>query len=397
MSSPKSNAAGPLSGIRVLEIASIGPGPYCSMLLSDLGAEVLRIDRIETSSSPASSRSSFMHRGRRSVAIDLKKPGASELILKLTAEADILIEGMRPGVMERLGLGPGDVLKKSPHIVYGRMTGWGQSGPRATLPGHDINYIATTGVLAGIGQADGPPVPPLNLVGDFGGALFLAFGLVAAAFEASKSGKGQVVDAAMVDATANMMTMMFGMLMAGKWSEERGTNVLDGGAPFYGCYETADNEYVAIGAIEPKFFSELVRLLKLPQSFIDEQNDRAKWPAIRQAIADSVRKKTRDEWIHLAGDGEACLAPVLSMSEAIEDTHNRAREMFVDVCGVPQPAPAPRFSRTPGAVQGPPREAGADTTSALSDWGCDSELVRRLLDEGVLSDALTKTKKTPKT
>jgi len=380
------NAAGPLAGIRVLEIGSIGPGPYCSMLLSDLGANVLRFDRIETSPAHADRRYNFVNRGRRSVAIDLKKPGASELILKLSTDADMLIEGMRPGVMERLGLGPDVVLDRSPHIVYGRMTGWGQDGPRAKLPGHDINYIATTGVLDGIGDVGGRPVPPLNLIGDYGGALFLAFGLVSAVYEASKSGRGQVVDAAMVDATANMMAKMYGMQADGQWSPERSTNVVDGGAPFYSCYKTADNKYVAVGSIEPKFFTELVRLLELPQSFIGEQKDKAKWPAMHEAIAEKIKAKTRDEWSQILGNNETCVAPVLNMQEALEDSHNKAREMFVDVEGVRQPAPAPRFSRTPGAVQGPPSQPGSDTISALNDWGCKSELVSQLLDEGVLSD-----------
>ncbi|MCP5368499.1 MAG: CoA transferase [Hyphomicrobiales bacterium] len=384
--STENQPQGPLAGVRVLEVASIGPGPYCSMLLSDMGAEILRLDRIEKSGDGPPRWANPMNRGRRSVAIDLKKPGAAALALDLAERADILVEGFRPGVMERLGLGPEAVLARNPRLVYGRMTGWGQDGPRAALPGHDINYIATTGALAGMGPAGAPPLPPLNLVGDFSGALFLAFGLVAALFEAGRSGRGQVVDAAMVDASASMMTMFTGMLKMGLWTERRGTNVLDGGAPFYGCYETADGHYVAVGAIEAKFFAELVRLLGLPDDFVARQHDRASWPAMAAAVAEAIRTRTRDEWADVFAQAETCLTPVLRLSEAPADPHNDVRAVFVERDGTWQPAPAPRLSRTPGAIQGSPRVPGADTLPALADWGCDPTVVRRLLDGGVLYD-----------
>lgn len=387
MTPPKEKRGGPLNGVRVLEIASIGPGPYCCMLLSDMGAEVLRVDRIDRDGIDADRHLNPMNRGRKSVALDLKADGAADLVLGLCEKADILVEGFRPGVMEKLGLGPDVVHARNPRLLYGRMTGWGQDGPRAKLPGHDLNYIALSGVLAGIGKAGEPPVPPLNLIGDFGGAVFLAFGLLAALHERTLSGCGQVVDAAMVDAAVNMMTTFTGMLRTGKWTHDRGSNLLDGGAPFYRCYETKDGEYFAVGAIEGKFFEELLRLLNLPSMFAARQYDRATWPEMEKAFADAFRSRTRDEWAEIFAEAETCATPVLTLSEAAFDAHLRARQVFSEVGGVAQPMPAPRLSRTPGQAQGEPVMPGTDTVSALASWDCDSEQVQRLLAAGALHDA----------
>lgn len=378
-------AQGPLVGVRVIEFASKGPGPYCSMLLSDLGADVLRLDRAIADNSMTRTQHDPMNRGRRSVAIDLKNADATAFALDLISKADVLVEGMRPGVMERLGLGPAVAQGINPRLVYGRMTGWGQDGPNARLPGHDINYIATTGVLAGIGSPDGFPVPPLNLVGDYGGGMLLAFGIVAALFERSNSNTGQVIDAAMIDASASMMTSFFGMMRAGQWSDtNRGNNVLDGGAPYYTCYQTSDGKFVAVGAVEAKFFKELLARLGLPVSLAKDQYDRTKWPAIKDRIAAVIREKSRDAWAHIFADAETCLSPVLTLSEAPSEPHNQARGTFIDVNGDMQPAPAPRFGRTPGAIQNAPRMSGSDTISALADWGYQQNEINALIDKKVL-------------
>ncbi|MGH7841213.1 MAG: CaiB/BaiF CoA transferase family protein [Candidatus Binataceae bacterium] len=363
---------GPLTGYKVIELAGIGPAPMCAMLLSDLGADVLRIDRLADAGLGISlpTKYSVLNRGRRSVALDLKRPEATAAILRLTEQADALIEGFRPGVMERLGLGPDVCLARNPRLVFGRMTGWGQDGPLALAAGHDINYIALSGALNTIGRRGQAPVPPLNLVGDFGGgALYLAFGVVAGLLEAQKSGKGQVIDAAMVDGAASLMSAIYGMHGSGFWTDERGGNVLDTGAHYYDVYETSDGKYVSIGSIEGKFYDELLRLSGLKNEELPPQNDRKSWPQMKDRVTALFRTRTRDEWCKIMEGSDICFAPVLSMAEAPQHPHNRQRRTFIEPDGVVQPAPAPRFSRTPGAIQRPPARAGEHTEEALHDWG----------------------------
>ena len=379
---------GPLAGCRVIEIAGIGPLPMCAMLLSDMGAEVLRIDRTRDSGLGIAHdpRRDPLNRGRRSVAVDLKTADGVDTVLRLGERADALIEGFRPGVAERLGIGPDDCLARNPQLVYGRMTGWGQDGPLAHAAGHDINYIALTGALHAIGRAGDPPTPPLNLVGDFGGgALYLAFGVVCALLEARSSGRGQVVDAAMVDGAASLMTMVYGFHAMGLWRDARGANIVDSGAPYYEVYETGDGAYVAVGAIEPKFYAELLRLCGLDGEDLPGQSDTARWPELRDRLAALFKRKTRDEWRAILEGSDACFAPVLGLDEAPAHPHNRARGTFVTVDGVVQPAPAPRFSRTKPEIQGPPREPGADTDAALRDWGFDADEVARLRAAGAVA------------
>ncbi len=376
---------GPLSGYRIVEMAGIGPAPMCAMLLADLGADVLLIDRIADSGLgiQVDARYDLLRRGRRSVALDLKRPEAVEVVLRLVERADALIEGFRPGVMERLGLGPDVCRSRNPRLVYGRMTGWGQQGPLAHASGHDINYIALAGVLHAIGRKGEAPVPPLNLVGDFGGgALYLAFGMLAALLEREKSGRGQVVDAAMVDGAASLMTLMFGLNAAGRWVERRGENLLDSGAPFYEVYQTSDGKHVAVGSLEPKFYRELLRLTGLQGEQLPAQHDAASWPQMHDRFAAIFRTKTREQWCRIMEGSEVCFAPVLTMSEAPAHPHNRHRGTFVEDNGVVQPAPAPRFSRTPGAIQRPPSVPGADTTEGLREWGFSVEEIRRLQASG---------------
>ena len=374
---------GPLSGIRILEFEAIGPAPFAGMLLADMGADVLLVDR------PAAAdlglkrerRHDVMMRGKRSVTLDLKKPGAAEIIFSLIEKSDALIEGFRPGVMERLGLGPDAALARNPRLVYGRMTGWGQDGPLAPRAGHDINYIALAGVLHAFGRKGEAPVPPLNLVGDFGGGgMLLGFGVACALLEAARSGRGQVVDAAMVEGASLLAAMFSGFLATGDWSEERGTNILDTGAPWYNVYETKDGKYVSIGAIESRFYDDLLSRLKLGAL---PQNDRSRWPELKTILADKFRTKTRDEWCRVFEGSDACFAPVLSFSEARRDSHNQARNSFVSVGSVEQPAPAPRFSRTAPAVSRPPPERGAGGAQALRDWGFDQNDVKRLQSRGL--------------
>jgi alpha-methylacyl-CoA racemase len=363
---------GPLSGIKVVELAGIGPGPFCSMMLSDMGAEVLRVDRTEAADLGVRNDPKFnlLNRGRRSVAIDLKKPEGIAAVKRLIARADALIEGFRPGVTERLGLGPDECLKLNPRLVYGRMTGWGQEGPIAHAAGHDINYIALTGALHSIGNHGGPPVPPLNLVGDFGGgALYLAFGIVCALLECKSSGKGQVVDTAMVDGAASLMTGIYGLHAAGIWNDTRGNNILDSGSPWYGVYETKDGQHVSVGSIEPKFYDELLRLTGLNNEELPKQHDRKGWPKLRERLTTVFKNKTRDEWCKIMEGSDVCFAPVLSMREAPKHPHMQARGTFVEVDGVIQPGPAPRFSRTKAKVQRGPAKAGQHTAEALADWG----------------------------
>ena len=377
---------GPLAGIRVLEFEAIGPGPFAGMLLADLGADVLVVDR------PADSELGLkrerwydvMMRGKRSVTLDLKSPTAKETALALLEKADALIEGFRPGVMERLGLGPEAALARNPRLVYGRMTGWGQDGPLAARAGHDINYIALAGVLHAFGRHGAAPVPPLNLVGDFGGGgMLLALGIACALLEAGRSGKGQVVDAAMVEGASLLAAMFHGFLKVNQWSETRGANILDTGAPWYDVYETRDGKYVAIGAIEAKFYEELVSRLNLDKQALPGQYERERWPELREIFRKTFRSRTREEWCRLFEGSDACFAPVLTFSEARQHPHSAARNGFVEVGGVEQPAPAPRFSRTPGAVRRAPPSRGEGGLAALADWGFSAPEVERLRSGGL--------------
>ena len=381
-------ASGPLAGVRVVEIAGIGPGPFCAMMLADMGAEVLRIDRPGPADLglPVEPRFSVLTRGRRSMALDLKQPPAIAAVKRLVARADALIEGFRPGVMERLGLGPDECLAANPRLVYGRMTGWGQEGPMASAAGHDINYIALAGVLHSIGRRGSAPAPPLNLVGDFGGGgMYLAFGVVCALLEAGRSGRGQVVDAAMVDGAASLAAAVYGLRAKGMWNDERGDNILDSGAPWYDVYETQDGKYVAIGSIEGRFYGELLRLTGLAGEALPPQWEKARWGELRARLTEVFKQKTRDEWCRIMEGSDVCFAPVLSMTEAPAHPHNRARGTFVEVDGVPQPGPAPRFSRTPGAIAGPPAAPGQHTEEALRDWGFSADDLADLRRAGAIA------------
>jgi alpha-methylacyl-CoA racemase len=382
-----SSGRGPLAGVRVVELGGVGPTPFCAMLLSDLGADVIRLDRPPgyDGGAPIEARFNLLNRGRRSVVADLKQPAAVEAALRLVGAADVVLEGFRPGVAEKLGLGPAPCTAVNPALVYGRMTGWGQHGPLAREPGHDVNYIALTGVLHAVGRADGPPAIPLNLAGDFGGgALYLALGVVSALLESRVSGRGQVVDAAMVDGSASLMTLFYGLFAAGYWSDERGVNRLDSGAPWYNVYETADGRWISVGANESRFWRNLLAVLGIDESELPGQHDRTGWPAMRDRFAAVFRTRTRDEWCARAAGREACLAPVLSLTEAPRHEHLCARGTFVEVGGVVQPAPAPRFSRTPGAVQRPPAEPGQHTDEALGDWGFTPAEIAALRDRGAI-------------
>ena len=376
---------GPLSGLRVVELASIGPGPLCAMLLADLGAEVLRIDRTEPSGLGVTMDVKFevTGRNRRSVALDFKQPAGRDAALRLIDRADVLIEGWRPGVAERLGLGPADCHARNPGLVFGRMTGFGQSGPLAQAAGHDLNYIALTGALHAIGGKD-KPVPPLNLVGDYGGgALYLAFGLLAAIFERSRSGQGQVVDAAMVDGAGSLMSIFHGMLASGRWDiEQRAANLLDGGAPFYDTYATADAKWVSIGALEPKFFAELVKHVGLDHGFITRQYDRRCWPEMRSALGAIFAAKTRDQWSALLEGTDVCYAPVLTLAEVAQHPHAQARGGYIDVGGVLQPAPAPRFSRSQPLAPRPAVKPGSHTDAVLAEAGFSADEITALRASG---------------
>ncbi|HZK98886.1 MAG TPA: CaiB/BaiF CoA-transferase family protein [Caulobacteraceae bacterium] len=372
---------GPLSGMKILEFAGIGPGPFCGMLLSDLGADVVRIDR---KGGGRGGPSDITARGRRSVAMDLKSRAAVEACLKLMESADAVFEGFRPGVMERLGLGPDVALARNPRLVFGRMTGWGQTGPYAKAAGHDMNYIAITGALHAIGL-DEKPIPPLNLVGDFGGgALYLAFGLLAGVIHARASGQGQVIDCAMSDGAASLMAMFYGLKAAGIWKETRRSNLLDGGAHFYDTYRCADGKWISIGSIEPQFYALLLEKTGISDPAFDAQMDRTQWPALRAKLAQAIAGKTRDDWCAIMEGTDVCFAPVLDLDEAPRHAHNAARNTFVTIDGVIQPAPAPRFSTTPGAVAGPPPAIGADNDAALNDWGFSTEAVAALRAVGAL-------------
>lgn len=379
---------GPLKGIKVVEIGSIGPGPFCAMLLADLGADIIRVDRVTGGGlvgPNADPRAEVMNRGRRSIAVDLKSPEGSEVVLSLVEQADVLIEGFRPGVTERLGIGPEDCAVRNPGLVYGRMTGFGQDGPMAQAVGHDLNYVALSGVLSMIGRKDQPPTPPLSLVGDFGGGGYLlAFGILAALLEKGRSGKGQVIDAAMVEGAALLSTAFFGFASAGTWKSERGTNLVDSGAPFYDVYETSDGKWLSVAGIEPHFYSDLVTLLDLPADLPD-QNDEAQWPAMKKIFANAVKKRTRDEWTAAAEGLSPCVAPVLEAAEAAKHPHNAARKTFVTYDGLNQPAPAPKFSRTPASIDGPPPLPGEHTVEALRSWGLEQKQIDEWQASGAVS------------
>jgi len=379
--------SGPLDGVRVVELAGIGPGPYACMLLADAGADVVRIDRA-TGSPPAAKAGphwDILVRSRRSVAVDLKDPEGVALVLDLVGAADALVEGWRPGVAERLGLGPEECLGRNPGLVYGRMTGWGQQGPLAQRAGHDIDYIALSGALWSIGRAGERPVPPLNLVGDFGGGgMVLAFGVAAALVHAGRSGVGQVVDAAMVDGAASLMTMTYSFHQLGLWNDQRGANMLDTGAPYYEVYDTADGKWFAVGAIEAQFYAELLKVLGLDDRDLPAQNDRSQWPATKERFAAIFRTRTRDEWADAFEGTDACGAPVLSPWEAHLHPHNRARATFVEVDGVLQPAPVPRFSETPASVSRPASPSGSHADEALADWGIDEQRIASLRAAGAI-------------
>ena len=372
---------GPLDGFSILEIAGIGPGPFAAMVLADMGAEVLRIDRagaVKSNITGAASKD-IMNRGRRSVAIDIKNEDGLETVLRLVERSDALIEGFRPGVMERLGLGPDVCLERNPRLVYGRMTGWGQEGPMSQAAGHDINYIALAGALDPLGRKGEPPLPPLNLVGDFGGGgMLMAIGVLCALLECTRSGKGQVVDAAMVDGAALLTTFIHGLRAMGVWHDGRGTNLLDTGAHFYEVYETSDGKYVSIGSIEPQFYAELLRLSGLENEELPRQMDREAWPEQKERLAKVFKTKSRAEWCEIMEGSDVCFAPVLGMAEAADHPHIAHRKTFVEVDGIAQPAPAPRFSRTPGGIRRPPSVPGQHTDEALAQFGFGNEEIAKL-------------------
>jgi alpha-methylacyl-CoA racemase len=375
---------GALNGLRVVEMAGIGPGPFAAMMLADMGADVIRIDR-QSGRTGGRSGADPLARGRLSAGIDLKNPEGIEAVLRLIESADVLIEGFRPGVMERLGLGPDVCLTRNPRLVYGRMTGWGQDGPLASTAGHDIDYIAISGVLGSIGRTGEIPTPPLNLVGDFGGgALFLAFGVLCGVFEAQRSGQGQVIDAAMVDGASLLMTMIWALKSSGGW-RERGSNILDTGAPFYDVYETADGKHLALGAIEPQFYAELLKGLDIDPASLPGQNDREHWPATKERFAARIREKTQADWWAIFEGTDACVAPVRELGEALTDPHMAARQAFLTVDGVVHPAPAPRFSRTPGAIVRGPQVPGSNTDEALGSWGFSAAELDSLRAAGAIA------------
>ncbi len=389
---------GPLEGVRIVELAGIGPAPFCAMLLADMGAEVIRVDRAANVGHDDSRvggppgeeyRFNLLARGRRNIAIDLKNKAGAEAALRLIDKADALIEGFRPGVMERLGLGPDICLARNKKLVYGRMTGWGQDGPIAHTAGHDINYISLSGVLYSIGEAGGPPVPPLNLVGDFGGgALYLAMGVLAGIISARATGQGQVIDCSMVEGSASLMTMMYAALASGAWTEQRGANRTDGGAHYYHVYETKDGEHISVGSIEPQFYALLLQHTGLEGEALPEQTDRAHWPEMQQRLARTFKTKTRAEWTEIMEQTDICFAPVLRMSEALAHPHNVHRESFVEIDGIPQPTPAPRFLGTPARVQRPPARIGEHTDAILKDWGFSAAEIADLHRAGAVKSAI---------
>jgi len=371
---------GPLHGVRVIEFAGLAPAPFACMILADLGADVLRVDR------PGDASVNPLGRGRRSVAVDLKNPAGLDAVLNLMDSADVLVEGFRPGVMERLGLGPEVCARRNPRLIYGRLTGWGQDGPMAQQAGHDINYISIAGALDPIGPAGQPPTPPINFLGDFGGGgLLLAMGVLAALYERDRSGQGQVIDAAMVDGASLISTFVHVLMANGGWSTERGTNMLDGSRPYYGVYETSDGRYMSVGAIEPQFYAEFVRLLGVADEGLPDQHDTAGAVRLRVRFAEVFAQRTRAEWEQVFAGSEACVAPVLSPAEAHDHPHNTARGVFTEVGGVPQPAPAPRFSRTPGVAASPAPQPGEGADEALADWGLPAKAIATLRDRGAIT------------
>ncbi len=373
---------GPLTGTKLIELAGIGPGPFCGMMLADMGAEVIRVNR--TNETPRFA--DVLARGRKSIAVDLKEPRGKALILELCKSADAIFEGFRPGVTERLGLGPDDCMAVNPSLVYGRMTGWGQDGPMAHAAGHDINYISLAGALHAIGPKGGKPVPPLNLVGDFGGGgLLLAFGLVCAILEAQKSGKGQVVDAAMVDGAAILMAMFFTLKGAGSFRQQRGSNLLDSGAHFYDTYETSDGKFISVGSIEPQFYALLLEKAGLDIDEFSPQMDQSRWPEYKDKVSEVFKSRTRDEWCDLMEGSDVCFAPVLSLSEVHEHPHNKSRNTFIELAGLMQPAPAPRFSRTSAELSHGAREPGEDTRAVLAELGYSSDESDSLFKAGVVA------------
>lgn len=373
----------PLDGIRVIELAGLAPVPYCGLILADFGANVVRVDRIR------SGPFDLLARGKRSIAVDLKNPEAIALVLKMLDQADVLVEPFRPGVMERLGLGPEIVLSRNPKLIYARLTGWGQEGPYANMAGHDINYIALSGALSQIGRRGERPVPPVNLLGDFaGGGMLCAMGILLALFERTRSGRGQVIDAAMIDGAAYLSMMLFKLRSMGWWSDERGTNFLDTGAPFYDTYETKDGKYVSVGAIEPQFYAALLNGLGLDPAAIPDQNDRTRWPETSRRFAEIFASKTRNEWCAIFDGTDACVAPVLGLTEVAEHPHNRARELLVsDANGYGEPATAPRLSRTAGRVGGPIPQPGQHTREVLAEYGISETEIRELEQSGTIRQA----------
>lgn len=386
---------GPLEGLKIIEVAGIGPAPFAAMMLADMGADVIRVDRSANAvgGDPDAPPADIFNRGRRSIALDLKSPEGVETLLELVEGADALLEGFRPGVAERLGFGPEVCAERNPRLVFARMTGWGQDGPYAPTAGHDINYIALAGVLEHLGRAGEKPTPPINLVGDFGGGgMLMAFGLVCGLLEAQRSGRGQVVDAAMVDGSASLMMMMWGFKAMGIWSDERGTNMLDTAAHFYDTYECSDGRFVSIGAIEPQFYLQLLEHTGLEQVYAERgeqlphQMDKSRWPEMKQHLADIFATKSRDEWCEIMEGTDICFAPVLSMDEAAVHPHNVHRSTFVEVAGITQPAPSPRFGRTPGQIQRPPAHAGQHTDEILSEWlGADASRIASLREAGTVA------------
>jgi alpha-methylacyl-CoA racemase len=377
-----------LQGVKIVELAGIGPGPFAGMLLSDMGADIVRVDRAGQVNPGLFDKPNLepLYRGRRSIGVDLKNPEGVELVLRLVDQADALMEGYRPGVTERLGLGPDVCLARNPKLVYGRMTGWGQDGPMAQAAGHDINYIALAGALAHFGRTGGKPTPPINVVGDFGGGgMFMAFGIVCGILEAQRSGKGQVLDVAMVDGTATLMSMMWGLKQIGAWDESLGANFLDTGAPFYDTYETADGKFISLGSLEPQFYAELIKRLGLEDEGLPGQMDRGNWQILRTRFTELFKTKTRDEWDAILAGTDACYAPVLTMSEATNNEHIVARETIIKRDGVPQPAPAPRFSRTTAEVQRSAPWPGQHTDEALAEWGLGAADVAKLRETGAIA------------
>lgn len=379
---------GPLAGVKVVELAGIGPAPFCGMMLADMGAEVIRVERASNvpAEMPAGSPPDVASRGKNSIGVDLKNPEGVEAVLRLIEQADILIEGFRPGVTERMGLGPEVCLQRNAGLVYGRMTGWGQDGPYALAAGHDINYIALSGVLSMIGRKGEGPVPPLNLVGDFGGGgMYLAFGVVAALVSARTTGQGQVVDAAMVDGAASLAAMFASMTASGHWKEERGSNMLDTGSHFYDVYECSDGEYVSIGSIEPQFYAILLEKLELDPADLPNQHNRDEWPALKEKVAGIFKTKSRAEWCEIMEHTDLCFAPVLNWSEAPDHPHNKARSTFIDIDGIAQPAPAPRFSGTPNAVPAAPPHPGQNTDETFAEFGFDADEIASLRSSGAIA------------